>query len=253
MGRGVWWNTSSLLLETRVSLTLHQLQLCSRCFQVLSLLCFRFESNRCGCCFRLTCAAGIYFHSHLTLLLPPAYLTSFYLSIFSLISFLHLSSWRGGDGWLPSLLTATAPPNWQVTLLIFLLPQQQTWDYTGWWAACWSAERQIAVSVARLKSHKEMWREVFPFGLSPQQQQLFNCWWVLSNLYVFDRHQLLNIDRYFKAIKVWNQQMDLRLFRLRSVTGTNSSINHRGCYQLDNLAMSYQLRYDVFIWKRQNL
>lgn len=132
MGRGAWWNTSSLLLETRVSLTLHQLQLCSRCFQVLSLLCFRFESNRCGCCFRLTCAAGIYFHSHLTLLLPPAYLTSFYLSIFSLISFLHLSSWRGGDGWLPSLLTATAPPNWQVTLLIFLLPQQQTWDYTGW-------------------------------------------------------------------------------------------------------------------------
>lgn len=94
MGRGVWWNTSSLLLETRVSLTLHQLQLCSRCFQVLSLLCFRFESNRCGCCFWLTCAAGIYFHSHLTLLLPPAYLTSFYLSIFSLISFLHLSSWR---------------------------------------------------------------------------------------------------------------------------------------------------------------
>lgn len=122
-----------------------------------------------------------------------------------------------------------------------------------WWAACWSAERQIAVSVARLKSHKEMWREVFPFGLSPQQQQLFNCWWALSNLYVFDQHQLLNIDRYFKAIKVWNQQMDLRLFRLRSVTRTNSSINHRGCYQLDNLAMSYQLSYDVFIWKRQNL
>lgn len=106
-----------------------------------------------------------------------------------------------------------------------------------WWAACWSAERQIAVSVARLKSHKEMWREVLPFGLSPRQQQLFNCWWALSNLYVFDLHQLLNIDRYFKAIKVWNQQMDLRLFRLRSVTRTNSSINHRGCYQLDNSAI----------------